>query len=182
MHSNIEKKLYMFSMLFVLIVAANAGGREVLAVEPLQRLNNMLNFNAKRLLFIAAGLGALYLIMKRDVYLPFLGDSACPCAVFVEQHPVDYTDTVTVTVKPNSKVVYWASESADGNGTVANPYTAYDDYKNSGVVVADADGKAELKVRQPSSYKAGFGKQGPHIHYRYCENAGMLSEVHTAKL
>ena len=124
----------------------------------------------------------LYNIFNRNFYLSFLGCSVYPCGSLAEKIPLNADTKVTVQVKPNVNVIYWASESSKSdNQPIDNPWDAYANYDNSGVVRADANGKAVLQVRNPSSYQVGLMNKtlSRHIHYRECRHPGMLSEIKT---
>jgi hypothetical protein len=120
---------------------------------------------------------------SRNFYLPFLGSTVYPCGSLAEKVPADADSTVSIKVKPGANVVYWASEPSDvARQPISNPWDAYALYDNSGVVRADAQGNAILRFRSPSSYKVGLfiGRTlKRHVHYRVCENAGMMGEVKT---
>lgn len=121
-------------------------------------------------------------VFNRNFYLPFLGQSVYPCGSLAEKVPNKADITVTVQVKPNVNVIYWASEpSAIENQPIDNPWDAYANYDNSGVVKADSTGKAVLHVRTPSSYKVGLMNKTlkSHVHYRECSHPGMLSDIRT---
>ena len=65
--------------------------------------------------------------------------------------------------------------------SISNPWDAYANFENSGVVRADASGNAVLQFRSPSSYKVGLlnNTLKRHVHYRVCKHPGMLSDVKT---
>ena len=133
-----------------------------------------------KMIYIIIGLSAIYLSLKRDVYLPFLGETVYPCDQLVNKIPDDATVAMTVRVPAGAKVVYWASEHSKDLDVAENPWKAYLNYSNSGVTTADANGNAVLKVREPTAYRVPLkGKIEKHIHYRYCGSPGMLSEIHT---
>jgi hypothetical protein len=132
-------------------------------------------------LLIAASL--ILLIVNRNFYLPFLGWTVYPCGSLAEKIPTNANTKVIVHVQPNVNVIYWASEPTDiTNQPVSNPWDAYANYENSGVVRSDASGKAILQVRTPSSYNVGIMNRTlkAHVHYRVCGDPGMLGEVKTA--
>jgi hypothetical protein len=125
-------------------------------------------------------------IMDRNFYLPFLGYSAYPCASLAEKTPLNPDVSVTVKVPPHVNVIYWASEPTSVvKEPVTDPWQAYALYENAGVAKSDANGVAVLQVRRPVTYNVPnmgiFGKKTlkQHVHYRYCELPGMLSEVKT---
>jgi hypothetical protein len=124
----------------------------------------------------------LYFAFSRNFYLPFLGWSVYPCGSLAEKVPAGADTTITVQVPPNVNVVYWASEPSDPTvQPIDNPWDAYANYENSGVVRADSNGNAVLRVRSPSSYNVGLTNKtlSRHIHYRVCRHPGMLSDIKT---
>lgn len=129
-----------------------------------------------------AMLSALTLVFRRNIYLPFLGETVYPCDNLSEKTPDDAELSVTVTGIPSgSKIVYWAAEPS--TGIVGNPWDAYGKYENSGVATADNNGTAQLRIRKPTGYKVPSGRElNPHVHYRFCQESGILSSVHTASL
>lgn len=131
---------------------------------------------------VLALIAALSLVFRRNVYLPFLGETVYPCDILVDKTPDSAELSVTVTGVPaGSKVVYWASEPS--TSIVSNPWDAYGKYENSGVVTADHTGKAVLSVRKPTGYKVPSGRElKPHVHYRFCQESGILSEIRTAAI
>jgi hypothetical protein len=131
---------------------------------------------------VVAMLAALSLVFRRNVYLPFLGETVYPCDNLTDKSPDSAELTVTVTDIPaNTKVIYWAAEPS--TGIIGNPWDAYGKYENSGVTTADASGKAVLSIRKPTGYKVPSGRElKPHVHYRFCQESGILSEIRTASL
>jgi hypothetical protein len=131
---------------------------------------------------VVALISALTLVFRRNVYLPFLGETVYPCENLADKSPDGAEISVTVTDVPaGSKVVYWAAEPS--TSIVSNPWDAYRKYENSGVVTSDASGKAVLSVRKPTGYKVPSGRElKPHVHYRFCLESGILSEIRTASL
>jgi hypothetical protein len=120
---------------------------------------------------------------SRNFYLPFLGWSVYPCGSLAEKVPADANVSVMVKVPPNVNVIYWATEPNENTAQpISNPWDAYANYDNSGVVKANSNGNAILRVREPSSYNVGLLNKTlkRHIHYRICHHSGMLSEVKTA--
>ena len=134
------------------------------------------------IIIIIVSASIIYSLFDRNFYLPFLGWAVYPCGSLAEKIPSNADKTVTIQVPPNVNVIYWASEPSNPElQPIADPWEAYANYENSGVVKADSTGKADLRVRSPSSYKVGlFGKElRTHIHYRICKHPGMLSDVKT---
>jgi hypothetical protein len=141
--------------------------------------NKVIELNDKYLRVLnTMGMIALVLIMDRDYFLPFLGDTVFPSGLLSDTAPKGASKSVCVYVKPNTKVVYWASEQNEDSDVM--PWTAYKKYTNSGVTTSDANGKACLSVRMPSGYKTPFGeKLKPHVHYRCALSGGMFSSIQT---
>ena len=124
----------------------------------------------------------IYSLFDRNFYLPFLGWAVYPCGSLAEKVPLNADKAVSIKVPPNVNVIYWASEPSNPElQPIADPWEAYANYDNSGVVKADANGNAVLRVRSPSSYNVGlFDKTlKTHVHYRICKHPGMLSDVKT---
>ncbi len=139
-----------------------------------------------RSVYVLVGLAAVYVMFNRDFYLPFLGDSVLPCAAFKDRIPPGASRTLTLSLQPGTKVLYWAAEPAmDELKKVRDWKTAYAHFENAGVATAGDDGVAYLKVRDPQAYTVplmgGFmqKKIEPHVHYRVCGGDGMLSRVET---
>ena len=64
-------------------------------------------------IYLAVGISTLYIMFDRDTYLPFLGQTVLPSGALPEKTPERWNQKVTVTVAPNSKVVFCAAESAE---------------------------------------------------------------------
>ena len=126
--------------------------------------------------------GAALMLIKRDYFLPFLGETVIPNGVLKTSQPENATVGVVVNVPPLTKVIYWAAESSDE--VDQTPWKAYNKYSNSGVITSDENGQATLKFREPAIYKKpsmfGLEKQlQPHVHFRYAKTNGMFSRVET---
>jgi uncharacterized protein len=175
----------MLPVLLVLIGALNWGLIGAFQFDLVQFLAGLVQIpEVATAAYLVVGLSAVYLATRRDTYLPFLGKSAFPCGPLTEKVPAGANVSVTVQVKPNSNVVYWAAEP--GQDAYENPWIAYDTYANSGVARSDSSGKAVLRVRKPAGYGVqkfgGLFKKAlkPHVHYRVCTYDGMLGPVQTA--
>ena len=147
-------------MISALLFAAQLGG-----YNPAKSLmqNKFISF----IIVLLVVSSILYNMFDRNFYLPFLGWSVYPCGSLAEKIPNKADTTVTVQVKPNVNVIYWASEpSSPDKEPIDNPWDAYANYDNSGVVRADANGTAVLHVRSPSSYQVGLTNMTlkKHIH------------------
>ncbi len=119
---------------------------------------------------------AIILAFDRTTWLPFLGNTVLPSAVVPLKTNVGDT-VVDVKVAPGSKVAFWAAKPG------ANPETkveqAYDDYSNSGVVLANDLGVATLTFNKGTEYVVPSGKQlKSHVHYReFNDKVGMVGPV-----
>jgi protocatechuate 3,4-dioxygenase beta subunit len=103
-----------------------------------------------------------------------------PCGSLTQKVPDNADTDVRVKVGANLNVIYWAAE--EGDKVIENPWIAYSEYSNAGVVRSDQNGNAVLRVRKPASYKVPSitGRVlAPHIHYRTCDSNGLLSRVET---
>lgn len=168
----LDTKLRMIATILVLIGALNWG-----LVAMNQNIVDLLpNRTLKRVVYAVIGLSALLLALNRNTYLPFLGQTAFPCGLLKTSIPEGELVQAVVDTKPNTMIVYWASESGEKKD---NPWDAYMGYKNSGVVMSDANGKAVLSVRPPSEYSVKWKDLKRHIHYRECVKNGLLGEVKT---
>ena len=126
------------------------------------------------------------IILRRDFYLPFLGETVFPCEPLQEKTPEGANQSIQVRTTPNSNIVYWASLQENDkveNIIAENPLIAYSKFQNSGVVRSDLKGNAVLKIKTPISYKVPSGKVlKPHVHYRVCGEQGMLGSIQTIYL
>jgi uncharacterized membrane protein YuzA (DUF378 family) len=181
-HQYYHKKAYM-TMIFLLV----AGGINWLLV-------GLLKFNLveallgkgvlSRGLYILVGISALVISFQRDTYLPFLGETLLPCSVLQDRVPPGATVSIEVEAEPGKKVLYWAAEPQTEHLEKMNDWRkAYLSYENAGVVTADSQGRALLKVRKPQPYLVPWkGQLEPHIHFRICGERGFLGRVKTVFL
>ncbi len=138
-----------------------------------------------RIIYGLIALAAVALMFHRDTYLPFLGPAFVPaCNILAERIPEGATVAVKARVPPGAKVLYWAAEpDNEGLDRVNDWRTAYAEFKNAGVTVADSRGYAYLKVRPPQPYTVPFkGKLDAHIHYRVCQPDGFMGRIETLLL
>lgn len=131
---------------------------------------------------IVAGLALLYIVLQRDYYLFFLDQAAFPCGSMQAKEPENADTEIQIDhLRPDSNVVFWAAESDEE--IRPDPWKAYDMNSNSGVTRTDSSGTVKIRVRKPASYKVPYrGTLKPHIHYRVCEQPGMLGPVRTVSL
>lgn len=127
---------------------------------------------------VSACSALVVLMTNRTTYLPFLGETVFPSPVLNHaREPADATVSVEVPALPGAThVVFWASDV--GTGVSKNPWVAYKNYDNSGVVKVH-DGKATLRLRCPARYTVR-GKVLPrHVHYRSIFPSGIVGKVET---
>jgi uncharacterized membrane protein YuzA (DUF378 family) len=135
---------------------------------------------------VIVGLCGLYLAVHRDYYLPFLGPTVMPSFNTSKKPQQNVIDVDLTGLPANVDVVYWASKSA--TNVTPNPWDAYGDYSNSGVIKSDTNGSCTIQVECPGTYsvgKLGYNKELPkHIHYRYeyPSQRGMFSHVMTKQV
>lgn len=173
-----QKKIHMVAVFLVLIGGFNWLSVLFIKKDLVQKLFGFGLFT--KVIYLLVGVSSLFLFFKRDTYLPFLGETLVPCGAFSPRTPDNANLEVTIQIKPNTKVVYWASEP-EKEGEFNNWDAAYKDYSNAGVALSDKDGKAVLHVRgKPQAYKVPFkGRLASHVHFRVCDENGMLGAVKT---
>lgn len=175
--------MHMFLMALVLIGALNwgLGLFNINAVESIDSgINNLTKSKLpiNKVIYGAVALAAIYLMMRRDTWLPFLGRTVMPMQLLVKGEPAQATKIITVYVKPHQHVVFWA---ALPKGEDADVDTAYGDYSNSGLTVADENGKAKLHVIEGTGYVLPSGTHlKRHVHYRVAGlEHGMMGPIRT---
>jgi len=172
------RTMQMLAFGLLILAALNCGFMGLLHINMIERLVGKV---VAKILYLLIGAAALYLVFNRDTYLPFLGEAVFPSSVLQTQTPSGATRTVKVTVKPHTKIVYWASEPGDN---LSKKYfdIAYGKYENAGVTTSDASGVALLKIREPQSYKVPLKTLKPHVHYRTVKTSGFLGPVRTRSI
>jgi hypothetical protein len=130
---------------------------------------------------VFVGAAAVVLALRRETWLPFLGETVLPPTLFRKTFgPTrDATDITIRGVSPGaSRVAYWASESSDAT----DPRDAYGSFGNSGVAETFG-GTATLRLRCPGRYSVPGGyRPSRHVHYREIFGNGVLGAVKTTKV
>lgn len=130
---------------------------------------------------ILAFIAIVFLALDRDSYLPFLGECVLPTSLLAAKTPQDATFTVDVRAQEGAThIMYWASES--GAGLVPNPYDAYGNYSNAGIVKASSAGLTTLPVRCPRQYQVRGRTLPRHVHYRSIYKSGIAGPVQTVQI
>ena len=176
----INKKIYMFIVLLVIVGGLNWLVVGTMGFDPIKAF---IGRNRSSYLYMVVGVCTLLLALRRDVYLPFLGQTLFPAEALTLKTPQGANESVTIRTRPNAKVVYWASEP-DAHPDTASLKTwdvAYSNYENSGVMKADDQGVAVLRIRgSPQGYRVGlFMKLKPHVHFRVEGANGFFGPVKT---
>ncbi len=178
-----ETKLRMILTTVVLVGALNWGATAFgyNLVELLSKnLNNLFktNYPFDKIVYIIVAICAILLAYDRTTWLPFLGKSVLPDSLVPLKTPTTSDTKVTIKTEPNTKIAYWA---ALPKGEHPDVITAYDDFSNSGVVMSDSNGNAELPVLAGSSYVVPSGRKiSRHVHYRILgEPYGMMGPIET---
>jgi uncharacterized membrane protein YuzA (DUF378 family) len=174
----INKKLYLVIIALVIIGGINW---LIVGAAGFDPIKTYLGRKIASAIYIVVGIAAVLLALRRDVYLPFLGQTLFPAATLTAKVPQGANETVSIRTRPGAKVVYWAAES-EPHSTDKNLKSwdkAYGEIENSGVVVADQSGVALLRIRgPPQAYTVPMkGKLKAHIHFRVEEAYGFFGRV-----
>ena len=187
-----KKKMYKFYLMTkvrmivtaLVIIGAINWGTTALGYNLVKMLSKFINTSLKtdlpidKAIYILVGLCGISLAFSRTTWLPFLGRSVLPGNLLKLQTPSKVDRELTIKIVPNSKVAYWAATGKDKNEQ--DVFDAYGDNSNSGVVIADEKGIAELPIMEGAGYKVPTGKRIPrHVHYRVIGNS-MMDRVRTA--
>ena len=182
----VKSLVRMFLTAFVILGALNYGSTAI-DYNLIEIGNNKIDeFFNKRLyidtiLYSFIAISGLALMFQKTTWLPFLGPCAFPSKGLIP-NKINRSGTkiVKVNVKPNTRVAYWASLPVK-NENVPYVEDAYDDFSNSGVVVSNSDGVAELSITPGTSYTVPMGNEIPkHIHYRELDGKlGMMGDLKT---
>lgn len=123
----------------------------------------------------------LWMVFRRDTYLPFLGYAAFPKSLIPGDFaPVNSNTEINVPfdAPDGTRVIYWGALTA--GGVQSSPQVAYGDYSNAGVATV-MHGEATVRFHCPSEYYVPWGKKlKRHLHYRFCcEKSGLIGPVRT---
>ena len=186
----ISTTIHMILIALVLIGALN-WGFHTFGYNLVEMLNRFLSgvfkrrLSVDRVIYVVVALSAVVLAFKRDTWLPFLGESVLPGAVVPLKKNLGDT-IVDVKVQPGAKVAYWAAkpltsittEVAVNEVAVPSVKAAYDNFENSGVVVANDQGNAILVFNKGTSYIVPGGKEiKSHVHYREFSENGIMGPI-----
>ena len=130
-------------------------------------------------------IAVIFLGLKKETFLPFLGPAFIPNTLFMDEF---YPDGANLSYnidmsnyKDGVKVIYWASNST--GSLIENPQEAYKNFNNAGVTLVK-DGKATIRIYCPDKYNVQkFMKKtlDKHFHYRVaCNISGFVGPVQTS--
>ena len=153
----------MFMNMLIFVVAAKAVLSKF-GFNVFNSSNSDIGHNISKLIYLITGISIILLAIKKQTWLPFLGDTVIPFTLMPETINVGDT-TIKIKVKPNTKVAYWSSlPSTDKKPPVDK---AYGDYTNAGVSKSNNDGLVTLTFNKGTGYIVPDGRFiKPHIHYR----------------
>ena len=174
-------KLRLLLLVIILIGCLNSG-TSAFGYNFFEMASNKVDsdnrFNLCKIMCVLIAFSALLLAFSKETWYPFLGCSVFPSGVLHLSVPNNSDIKLKIHVKPNSKVVYWAAYGKNNNKQ--NVKDAYKDYTNSGVVMSDSNGIAELSIQEGGGYNVPLKKLHRHIHYRIVgKSGGMLGPVKT---
>lgn len=186
----LDKYVYIISIILVLLVSINNG---IIHLNGSNIISNIIKDNqSQRIFYILVSILAIILALQRRTYLPFLGETVVPSALFEERNNNDLSGLLSknsnlINLKINApnaeKIIWWAADENINNKPEEEPELAYNEYKNSGISNVMKDGNAYIVFPCPKTYKVGLLKKQlqKHLHYRET-HGGMLSEVKTIYL
>lgn len=179
MLSNLDVYLHIVSVIIVLIFSI---------VYSLLILLSSNVYSIMKILSIIVLIASIYIGANRNTYLPFLGRTAIPPVVFLQEKvPQGSNVSYVLTLSDENAVdgaylLYWGALHSDQSKPRPNPIEAYGDYSNTGIVRIK-DKKATLFFNCPDKYNVANGMKtvDRHIHYRVIKpNDPMMSAVYTA--
>jgi len=183
---SLKMKIYHFSLIILLIATFNYAGIAFgyNLIDMLHvKLNELLKMEtySDKIIYAIIVLVGIKIFLKKTLWLPFLNESAFPSLAFVQTVTKKSGDvSVSVKVKPNTRVAYWASLPQKSD-KIPDVVSAYGDFSNSGIAISDKNGNANLLIDSGSSYSVPSGRViSKHIHYRELDlDFGFLGPVKT---
>ncbi len=172
-------------LLSVVIIGSLNWGFTAFGYNLVQLLSELINrqFNSSvpidKFVYLMVALCAIILAYNRNTWLPFLGKTVIPEPLIPLRTPANPNKKIQIKTIPNAKIIYWAASGKD----IKQDYKlAYGDYSNSGVVMSDSKGNAELVFTEGSGYNVPSGKTLPrHVHYRIMHSEAMMSQIYTVE-
>ncbi len=143
----------------------------------IELISKNFKINITHILYIIIAISGLYMALDMTTWLPFLGESILPSTLVPLTQPPNPDTFIKINTIPNTKIAYWASDKK----YITDVNEAYNDYKNSGVVVSDNNGDAILSIIKGDDYIVPSNKLiKKHIHYRTLGNEyQMMGKIET---
>ena len=194
MLANFEINAYIYILLkIIVIIGALSWG--LMAIDKNYNLVEMMgsllpteyNESFQKTTYIVFALSAVYIMLQRKTFLPFLDVTIAPLNRFLkESKQKDFELEVVVNAKGSEKVLYWASNKETNkknkDDSVDDHTMGYGNFENSGISIVDKDGNAKLYIKCPKKYYVMYNKILPqHLHYRTITK-GKLNEVKTINI
>lgn len=131
----------------------------------------------------------IFLSLKKETFLPFLGLTYLPNTLLCEpKYPSGANLNYTIDMseyEDGTKIIYWAANNTDSSKIIEDPFEAYKSFNNVGVSIVK-NGKADVRIYCPDKYKVKkvFSKiLERHFHYRIIfKDSGFLSPVMTVNI
>ena len=114
------------------------------------------NLYIDKIVYLLVALSSIMLLKNKDFWFTFTGKARMPGVFFNAKTPGNSDNVVKIKTDPNSKIAYWATM---GNSDKQTRDMAYGDFSNSGVVMSDSNGMAELPIKTG----AGFTVPGGYV-------------------
>ena len=112
------------------------------------------NLYIDKIAYLLVGISAIILAYDKTFWFPFTGKARMPGAFFTFKTPGNSDNVIKIHTQPNSKIAYWATT---GTSEKQTREMAYGDFSNSGVVMSDANGVAELPIKTGSGFTVPGG-------------------------
>lgn len=178
-----KKILYMYAKIVMILIILMTS---ISIIDPKYNPFIMLKLSAGtiKIIYILVTLITIWVATQRQTYLPFLGECVLPNRLLSKEiNNNDFFEKlIDLEIKSNAeKIIWWAADPKDEVEVINDVKTAYNEYKNSGVVnVKDGIAKIAYACPQPYKIKKLFKekKLEKHIHYREVSN-NILSEIKT---
>lgn len=183
MNKQIEIYIKMIFIIFILIGALNWGSVGLFNYNFINELTSIfgsLAINIEKTLYVLVGLSAIFLLFRRETYLPMTGEMAIAPFLSVDYKPtIDEPLIYTIeNLPPDTRVIYWTSKGLLKNNL--NPLYIYADYFYTGITTVDENGKAELFTEKPLILN---DKQLPtYLNYRYWIGSALTSKIFSIRL
>lgn len=137
-----------------------------------------------RIISIIILIAVIFLCIKKETFLPFLGTAFIPNTLFMDEFSPEGANLSYEVDMSNYddgvKVIYWASNST--GKLIDNPQEAYKNFNNAGIALVK-EGKATIRIFCPDKYnvqKIMKKTLDKHFHYRVvCNKTGFVGPVQT---